>query len=49
MNENFERDCQTVVTEIYEKCIEKTSIREGAANLMEVFEMTGQFPDGIKN
>lgn len=45
MSENFECECQTVIGEIYEKCIAQTTIREGAANLREVLEMTGQFPD----
>lgn len=38
-----------VVNEIYEKCIKETSIREGAQKLMDILNMTGQFPDKTEN
>lgn len=49
LKDGFEEEMSAVVNEVYEKCIQQTKIRETAAAMTEVLEMTGQFPDDIKN
>lgn len=47
--EEYYDQMEEIFDEIYEKCIAKTFMREGAANLIEVLNLTGQFPDGKEN
>lgn len=49
LKDGFEEEMTAVLNEVYEKCIQQTNVREKAANLTEVLEMTGQFPDDTKN